>query len=70
MNEAEKLRPRKQSRDGTPANLDAVLIAEDDPMFRRILTHWLEKWGYRVIAAEDGSSAWNILQSGDAPQIA
>jgi len=70
VNEAEKLRPREQSRDGTPANLDAVLIAEDDPMFRRILTHWLEKWGYRVIAAEDGSSAWNILQSSDAPQIA
>jgi diguanylate cyclase (GGDEF)-like protein len=39
-------------------------------MFRRILMNWLQKWGYQVIAAEDGSSAWNILQSGDAPQMA
>jgi diguanylate cyclase (GGDEF)-like protein len=70
VSEAEKLRQQEQSRDGTPTNLDTVLIAEDDAMFRRILTNWLQKWGYQVIATEDGASAWSILQSGGAPQIA
>jgi diguanylate cyclase (GGDEF)-like protein len=39
-------------------------------MFRRILTNWLQKWGYQVIPAEDGASAWSTLQSEDAPQMA
>lgn len=34
-----------------------VLIADDDPMFRRILQSWLEAWGYRVIVADDGAQA-------------
>lgn len=33
---------------------DAVLIAEDDPIFRRILQSWLQKWNYRVTVVENG----------------
>jgi ActR/RegA family two-component response regulator len=36
-----------------------VLIADDDPMFRRILQSWLDAWGYPVIVAEDGAQAWS-----------
>jgi two-component system cell cycle response regulator len=46
-----------------------VLIAEDDPMFRKILTVWLGRWGYRVMVAEDGTAAWNLLQQDDAPEL-
>jgi diguanylate cyclase (GGDEF)-like protein len=46
-----------------------VLIADDDPMFRRILQSWLETWGYRVIVAEDGAQAWNILQHQHPPEL-
>jgi two-component system cell cycle response regulator len=46
-----------------------VLIADDDPMFRRILQSWLENWGYRVIVAEDGAQAWNTLQSEHPPEL-
>jgi len=70
VNEFEEALQLARRHSGTEPNLDTVLIAEDDAMFRRILMNWLEKWGYQVIAAEDGSSAWSILQSGDAPQIA
>jgi len=46
-----------------------VLVAEDDPMFRKILTVWLGRWGYRVLVAEDGTTAWNMLQEEDAPDL-
>jgi two-component system cell cycle response regulator len=46
-----------------------VLVAEDDPMFRKILKTWLEDWGYRVTLAEDGAAAWNILQQEPLPEL-
>ena len=48
----------------------AILIAEDDAVFRRILEAWLGKWGYAVTAASDGQQAWQILQKEDAPKLA
>jgi diguanylate cyclase (GGDEF)-like protein len=49
---------------------DAVLIAEDDPIFRRVLENWLQKWHYRVTSLENGLDAWSVLQQKDAPQMA
>src|ERR1017187_3443674 len=51
------------------SNCDGVLVAEDDPMFRKILKSWLENWGYRVIVADDGTAAWNILQQERPPEL-
>lgn len=48
---------------------DRILVVEDDPMFRRILKNWLERWGYRVTIAADGAAAWSILQSPDSPSL-
>ncbi len=48
---------------------DRVLVAEDDPMLRRILKSWLESWGYQVAIAEDGAKAWKMLQAEPAPQL-
>src|SRR5207237_4129004 len=31
-----------------PASALRALVAEDDPMFRRILQSWLEAWGHEV----------------------
>ena len=50
-------------------NCNGVLVAEDDPMFRTILKSWLENWGYRVIVAQDGTAAWNILQQERPPEL-
>ncbi len=47
-----------------------ILIAEDEPVSRRLLQKTLEQWGYDVVICEDGTSAWNALQEPDAPNIA
>jgi diguanylate cyclase (GGDEF)-like protein len=47
----------------------SVLVAEDDPMFRKILKNWLESWDYRVTLAEDGEKAWAILQQETQPEM-
>jgi two-component system cell cycle response regulator len=59
----------KPGLDGA-ASPNAVLIAEDDPIFRRILESWFKRWDYRVTAVENGLDAWEALQREDAPQLA
>ena len=46
-----------------------ILIAEDDPVSRRVLETFLKRWGYEVVVATDGGRAWEILQQGDAPHV-
>jgi two-component system sensor histidine kinase/response regulator len=38
-----------------------VLIAEDEPVFRRMLEHTLNSWGYDVVVTADGLEAWRSL---------
>ncbi len=47
-----------------------VLIAEDDPVSRRLLETMLKKWDYQVVPASDGDEAWRLLQQADAPRLA
>jgi DNA-binding response OmpR family regulator len=47
-----------------------ILVAEDQSVSRHILTGNLRKWGYDVVAVEDGTRAWEALQKEDAPQLA
>jgi phosphoserine phosphatase RsbU/P len=47
-----------------------VLIADDDPVPRRMLQATLGKWDYEVVVASDGAEAWEALQSEDAPRLA
>ena len=47
-----------------------VLIAEDDPISRRLLESILVKWGYDVTVVEDGLEALRLLDSADAPRLA
>jgi signal transduction histidine kinase len=39
-----------------------VLIADDDPVSRRLLQSYLQKWGYEVSAAQNGAEAWRLFQ--------
>ncbi|HTV16873.1 MAG TPA: diguanylate cyclase [Acidobacteriaceae bacterium] len=48
---------------------ETILIAEDDPVFRKILRIWLEEWGFGVKVAEDGDRAWEILRQDQPPQL-
>ncbi|HEY6803700.1 MAG TPA: diguanylate cyclase [Pyrinomonadaceae bacterium] len=47
-----------------------ILIAEDDPVSRRVLTVQLTKWGHEVLVTENGLEAWAMINRGDAPQLA
>ena len=55
---------------GDGSKLDSVLIAEDDPIFRRVLQSWFQKWEYHVTAVGNGADAWQALQEANAPQMA
>jgi phosphoserine phosphatase RsbU/P len=46
-----------------------VLIAEDDPVSRRLLQAALIKWGYDVSVTTNGREAWEALQTPDPPTL-
>ena len=43
-------------------DMRTVLIADDDAMFRELVAEILKLGGYKVVAAEDGQVAWNLMQ--------
>jgi two-component system, cell cycle response regulator len=47
-----------------------VLIAEDDPVSRRILEVFLSRWGYQVVVAASGTEALHLLEQVEAPRLA
>src|SRR5262249_54971146 len=47
-----------------------ILVAEDDPIARRLLEVTLRSWNQEVQACEDGLSAWSALDSDNAPVVA
>ena len=46
-----------------------ILVAEDDPMFRRLLEGWLKQWGHDVTVVNNGAVAWAILQKEQPPDL-
>ena len=42
-----------------------VLMADDDPVSRRLLQSDLQKWGYDVTLATDGAEAWRLFEASD-----
>jgi DNA-binding response OmpR family regulator len=46
-----------------------ILVAEDQSVSRHILVANLRKWGYDVMAVENGTQAWEALQE-EGPQLA
>jgi two-component system, cell cycle response regulator len=47
-----------------------ILIAEDDPVSRRLLEIFLVKWGFDVIVATTGTESLQLLERMDAPRLA
>src|SRR5713101_2478621 len=47
-----------------------VLIAEDDPISRVLLSRLLVKSGYEVVATANGSEAWEVLRKEGASRLA
>ncbi len=51
-----------EAKDIKPSKSLTVLVAEDSPVARKIISDILESAGHNVIKAEDGQEAWEILQ--------
>ena len=47
-----------------------VLVAEDEAVTRLLLTSTLTRFGYDVVAVEDGQRAWEVLSAPHPPALA
>ncbi|MCR9210861.1 MAG: response regulator, partial [bacterium] len=47
-----------------------LLIADDNPVWRNLISAAVENWGYRIELASDGNEAYELLQSDDPPRLA
>lgn len=47
-----------------------ILVAEDESVTRGGIVALLKKWGYEVLATDNGLAAWHALQEPDAPRLA
>ena len=46
-----------------------VLVADDDPVSRRLLLNYLKKWGHEATVANDGAEAWRLFQQDPFPIV-
>lgn len=46
-----------------PTSTTRILIADDDPIIRRLLTRFVEKEGYQPVVVNDGGAAYRLLQT-------
>ncbi|TWU01778.1 protein kinase domain-containing protein [Neorhodopirellula pilleata] len=47
-----------------------LLVADDNPVWRKLIEAAVVPWGYRVIVAENGRQALDALRSDDPPRLA
>jgi CheY-like chemotaxis protein len=47
-----------------------VLIADDDPISRKLVTRHLRTWGYDPLVAHDGGEAWELILTCDRAMLA
>jgi phosphoserine phosphatase RsbU/P len=47
-----------------------ILIADDEPVSRRMLEASMAKWGYAITVCEDGEQVWQALQHPEPPAVA
>jgi two-component system cell cycle response regulator len=46
-----------------------ALVVDDSAVYRKLISDHLQSWGFGVTLAEDGSTAWEILEQPDAPKL-
>ncbi len=47
-----------------------VLVVDDDPLTLHMVVYRLRQWGHDVISANDGDSAWELIEAGQTPNVA
>jgi len=62
---------KKHTEVSVPESRDlTVLLAEDSPIYRRLIEDQFRDWGFNLVVARDGKEAWKILSSSNAPRLA
>ena len=46
-----------------------ILIADDDPVSRRLLQAALVKWGYDALSTTNGADAWKAMEDTEPPSL-
>ena len=46
-----------------------ILVVEDSPVYRLLITTHLRQWGFEVQVATSGTEGWEILQRHDSPDL-
>jgi diguanylate cyclase (GGDEF)-like protein len=47
-----------------------ILVIEDSPVYRHLITSHLREWGFEMVVAKSGEEGWEILERGDSPKLA
>lgn len=47
-----------------------ILVADDAPVMRFLVTDLVNEWGHEAISTSDGEQAWEALCESDGPRIA
>jgi DNA-binding response OmpR family regulator len=47
-----------------------ILVAEDDPVSRHLISSRLSKWGYNAVITHDGAEAMSVLREPNPPILA
>jgi len=53
-----------------PAPGNRILLADDSPVYRRMISGLLVQWGFEPVVVGDGLQAWTLLQSTNSPRLA
>lgn len=64
-----RVRPRIPES-GRQESIMKILLAEDSPVYRHLISGHLKAWGFDLQVAKDGAAAWELLQAPDAPRLA
>ena len=54
----------------TEKSAGSVLLAEDSALYRHMIEGHLTEWGFDLVCAKDGKTAWHILNQPNAPRLA
>ena len=47
----------------------SILVVDDSPIYRRLITGHLEQWGFTVTVAQSGVEGWEILKRPGSPNL-
>ena len=47
----------------------SILVVEDSPVYRRLITTHLQQWGFEVRVATSGTEGWEILKRPESPSL-